>query len=201
MSSKYNNYYQDYIDKLQNKAREAVKEAQKNTFTEFFEDVAPKKIREIYNDVITKFYEDYHPTFYDRRGSLYKLLTLKSGKDYLDIGFDPSKISYRNGYNGEDGLYTTVFREGWHGGANIEGKMLIPWVSPYAKYDGDYKPWKDFDTSGLVLGKDYGWKNAHRSIPPLLSFKQALKDYEKTEYQQDYEKIWNKYKTSIKIEM
>lgn len=201
MSSKHTDFYQNYIDKLQKKANEAVKEAQQKTFAEFFDDVAPKKIRDIYNDVITRFYEDYHPTFYDRRGSLYKLLTLKSGADYLEIGFDPSKISYRNGYNGEDGLYTKVFKEGWHGGANIEGKMLIPWTAPPVEYDGDSKPWAYPEPWGRRLGIKHGWEHAQRSTPPLLSFKQALKHYEETEYQQDYEKIWNKYKSNIKIEM
>lgn len=198
---KHTDYYRNYMNKLKDKANSAVKEAQQNAFAEFFEDVAPKKIRDIYNDVITKFYEDYRPTFYDRRGSLYKLLILKSGKDYLEVGFDPSKISYRNGYNKEDGLYTKVFREGWHGGANIEGEMLIPWTNPPVEYDGDPRPWMFPEPWVRRIGMKHGWCEAHRSSSPLLNFKQAIENYQKTEYQQDYEMVWNKHKSNIKIEM
>ena len=112
MSSKQSDFYKSYMETLQKKAKEAVSKAQEKTFEEYFE-VADTKIRDIYKKTIIDFYQDYTPPrFYDRRGSLFNLIQTKRGSDYLSIWFDPSKISYRNGYAGEDGLYETVFRQG-----------------------------------------------------------------------------------------
>ena len=108
MSSKQSDFYKSYMETLQKKAKEAVSKAQEKTFEEYFE-VADTKIRDIYKKTIIDFYQDYTPPrFYDRRGSLFNLIQTKRGSDYLSIWFDPSKISYRNGYAGEDGLYETV---------------------------------------------------------------------------------------------
>ena len=203
MSSKHNDFYKSYMSKLQTKSKEAVKDAQKKAFSEYFE-VADKKIREIYKSVITDFYRDYTPRFYDRRGSLYNLIQTKCGDDYLQVGFNPSKISYRNGYSGEDGLYETVFRQGWHGGAIVHGSMLYP-IGKYEDgkpraYDGTYKdgvykPYEDEDYK-------YSWIVANKAaISPLEDFKKRLDAYQESEYQQDYEEIWNKYKSNIKIDM
>ena len=102
MSSKQNDFYKSYMETLQKKAKEAVSKAQEKTFEEYFE-VADTKIRDIYKKTIIDFYQDYTPPrFYDRRGSLFNLIQTKRGSDYLSIWFDPSKLSYRNGYAGED---------------------------------------------------------------------------------------------------
>ena len=101
MSSKQSDFYKSYMENLQKKAKEAVSKAQEKTFEEYFE-VADTKIRDIYKKTIIDFYQDYTPPrFYDRRGSLFNLIQTKRGSDYLSIWFDPSKISYRNGYAGE----------------------------------------------------------------------------------------------------
>lgn len=212
MSSKHNDFYKSYMSKLQTKAKEAVKDAQKKAFSEYFE-VADKKIREIYKSVITDFYRDYTPRFYDRRngGSLYKLLETKKTDDYLSLNFNPSKISYRNNYaessssNGvPGGLYDLVFRQGWHGGAMVNGSMLYP-IGKYEDgkprayngtyKDGVYKPYEDEDYK-------YSWTVANKAaISPLDDFKKRLDAYQESEYQQDYEEIWNKYKSNIKIDM
>ena len=205
MSSKHNDFYKSYISKLQTKTKEAVQDAQKKAFSEYFE-VADKKIREIYKSVITDFYKDYTPRFYDRRdgGSLYQLIQTKCGDDYLQIGFNPSRISYRNGYASEDGLYETVFRQGWHGGAMVQGSMLYP-IGKYENgkprvYDGTYKDgvYKPYDDEDYK----YSWTIANKAaISPLEDFKKKLNAYQESEYQQDYEKIWNKHKSNIKIDM
>lgn len=192
------------MSKLQTKAKEAVKDAQKKAFSEYFE-IADKKIREIYKSVITDFYRDYTPPrFYDRRGSLYNLIQTQHGDDYLQVGFNPSKISYRNGYAGEDGLYETVFRQGWHGGAMVHGSMLYP-IGKYEDgkpraYDGTYKDgvYKPYEDEYYK----YSWTVANKAaISPLDDFKKRLDAYQESEYQQDYEEIWNKYKSNIKIDM
>lgn len=203
MSSKHNDFYKSYISKLQTKAKEAVKNAQKKAFSEYFK-VADKKIREIYKSVIADFYRDYISRFYDRRGSLYDLIQTKRGDDYLQVGFNPSRISYRNGYAGEDGLYETVFRQGWHGGAMVYGSMLYP-VGKYVDgkpraYDGTYKDgvYKPYEDENYK----YSWTIANKAaISPLEDFKRRLDVYQESEYQQDYKEIWNKYKSNIKIDM
>ena len=201
MSNNQSLFYQSYIKKLQEKAKEAVKEAQEKSFSEYF-DVAEKKIKTIYKDTITDFYNSYPDPFYDRRGSLYDLIQTKKATDYLSIWFEPSLISYRNGYAGENGLYDQVFRQGWHGGANVKhrGRMLVPWSYPTLEYNGETSPWEsEIWNSKSILS---GWKLAEKaSISPLQDFKRRIDQYQKTEYQKDYENIWNKYKSNIKIDI
>ena len=213
MSSKYNDFYKSYISKLQTKAEEAVKDAQDKAFAEYFK-VADKKIQKIYRSVITDFYKSYKPNFYERRdgGSLYKLLETKCNKNELSINFNPSKISYRNGYaessNSEGvkgGLYDLVFRQGWHGGAMINGKMRYPVGIQnnglYKPYDGLYdgSRYKAYETYDDIL--NFRWKKAYQTKAPLEDFRSRINEYQKTEYQQDYEKIWNKYKSNIKVDV
>lgn len=199
MSSAQSDFYEQYMKKLKSRAEEAVKDAQKKAFAEYFE-VADEKIRDIYKKTIYDFYASYDRSFYKPRegGSLYKLIETKVGDDYLDMWFEESRISYRDdGYSGEDGLYNQVFRQGWHGGANIGGNMLVPWAAPPVKYDGEETPW-----SSRKPGTKYGWKQAEKApISPLDDFKNRIDKYQKSEYQQDYEKIWNKHKGNIKISM
>lgn len=205
MSSKQSDFYNKYIEKLQKKAKEAVEIAQKEAFAEYFE-VAEKKIHELYQNTIIDFYADYTPSsFYKRRDSLKNLLQTERSKSYLEGWFDPSKISYRNGYSEsstsdgvEGGLYDIVFRQGWHGGAMVNGSMLYPvGGKPYdGKYDGGRcRPYED-------RSYKYGWTPAKRApISPLDDFLQRLNEYQKEEYQRDFEKIWNKHKSNIKIDM
>ena len=201
MSNNQSSFYQLYMKKLQEKAKEAVKEAQEKSFSEYF-NVAEKKIKTIYKDTITDFYNSYPDPFYDRRGSLYDLIQTKKAIDYLSIWFEPSLISYKNGYAGENGLYDQVFRQGWHGGANVKhrGRMLVPWSYPTLEYNGETSPWEpEIWNNESILS---GWKLAAKApISPLQDFKRRIDQYQKTEYQKDYENIWNKYKSNIKIDI
>ena len=210
MSSKHNDFYKSYMGKLQVKAKESVKDAQDKAFSEYFK-VADKKIKKIYRSVITDFYQSYIPNFYDeeyRRGSLYNLLETKCNKNELSISFNPSKISYRNGYaessssNGvSGGLYDLVFRQGWHGGALIDGKMRYP---VGIQDNGLYKPYDGLDNKSYETYDDivkFRWGKAHQTRAPLEDFRSRINEYQKTEYQQDYEEIWDKYKSNIKIDM
>ncbi|MBT9788645.1 hypothetical protein GPK90_04700 [Clostridium sp. MCC344] len=201
MSSSQNKFYQSYMSKLQEKAKEAVKEAQKKSFSEYFT-VAEKKIKNIYKETIDDFYSSYPNPFYQRRGSLYNLIKTKKTDDYLSIWFEPSLISYRNGYAGEDGLYDQIFRQGWHGGADVKhrGRMLVPWSYPTLEYNGKTSPWEpEIWNSKSILS---GWELAERApISPLQDFNNRLDRYQSDEYQKDYEAIWNKNKSNIKIDI
>lgn len=205
MSIDYEKYYESYFQKLQKKAEIAVKEKQKEAIKVFFE-VAETKIKKIYKSAIDFFYESYSPHFYDRSGSLYYLLQTKRNDDYLSVWFDPSKISYRNGYSESSssdgvtgGLYDLVFRRGWHGGAMVNNSMLYPVGKENGSFkaydgtykDGRYKPYEEIS---------YKWAPAVRaSISPLNDFRRRLKKYTDTEWQTDYDKIWEHKKSEIKL--
>lgn len=214
MGNKQNVFYKEYMDKLQEKAKQAVAEAQKEAFAEYF-GVAEKKIQSIYHKVITNFYQSYEPLFYERRdgGSLYKLLQIKRDNNSLSMSFDPSKILYRDGYAESSfspgikgGLYDLVFRQGWHGGALVDGKMRYPVGTQdglYKPYDGDkcngkYQPYKDETYENITT---FLWGKAHKTFPPLEEFRYEIDSYQKTEYQKDYNKIWDKHKSNIKLKM
>lgn len=74
--------------------------------------MSANKRLDIFNSVIESFYNSYTPRFYDRNYSLYSIY------DPVENVFTPYNMTpYRDGYSGEDGLFQTVFMEGWHGGA------------------------------------------------------------------------------------
>jgi hypothetical protein len=178
----YSKFYENYMSKLKQQAQKAVQEAQEKTFSDFFA-VAEEKVKKIYYETISDFYSDYSPLYYERDYSLYNLLITKKGKGYLSMSFDPALIASRTGYSGEDGLYNTVFREGWHGGAMDYNTGYMRWRKPVPYY------------------KYWGRNASHSNISPLFDFRQRINDYQKYEYQNDYIKIWNKNKANIKIEM
>lgn len=82
--------------------------------------------KEAFDETIREFYSDYPDAElhgYRRKHELYNLIILEksinpaTGFPRYHIEFDETKLHYRNGYNGEDGLYNTVFRMGYHGGS------------------------------------------------------------------------------------
>lgn len=106
--------------------------------------VVEQDLKDIMEEVADDFYNDYrpgtagernrndwrakasrrqkdrvYPQSYHRQYSLYDILDVQTDESAMTISwdFDPSPMEYRSGYNGEDGLYDLVFREGWHGGA------------------------------------------------------------------------------------
>ena len=95
---------------------------------------------DIMKTVADNFYQDYEPEFYNRRETLYDLLRVKRiDFDKYEIDFDPSIMTYRNGQGGgEDNLYNTVFRQGWHGGApsgpQHPNSGTPMWRRPYPRY-------------------------------------------------------------------
>ena len=205
MGIDYERYYDIYFKELQKKAEIVVKEKQKEAMKDFFE-VAETKIKKIYKSTIDTFYGSYNPHFYDRTGNLYYLFQTKRTDDYLSIWFDPSKISYRNGYSESSnsdgvkgGLYDLIFRHGWHGGALVNGSMLYPVGKENGSFkaydgtykDGRYKPYEEIS---------YKWAPAVKaSISPLDDFKIRLDKYMDTEWQTDYDKIWERKKSEIKL--
>lgn len=87
-----------------------------------------KIIGEMYAEEIWRFYEEYTPKRYLRKYSLLNMMIMKTRENRTveSVFFDPGKMSgYRNGDHSEGGLYTTVFREGYHGGAKSGDQTVL----------------------------------------------------------------------------
>ena len=174
----YKSAYQKYINILKEKAKKEVKKAQDKSIEEFFKHVE-KELIVMYEETILDFYLDYTPKYYSRTGELYNLLHIRTGKRYIEAAFNPSAITSRTGYSQENGLYNTVFREGWHGGALHKEEMLYRKPVPY------YTSW--------------GRPAERATVSPLYDFRNRVYTYLKTDYQKDYKRIWDKNKSQIKI--
>ena len=167
------NWLTDYIEDIMSDNKKRFEEAVKKTKREFFP-LEVKKVEELYRQVADDFYSDYSERkFYKPRGSLKNLFNIKTDYENLYMDFDPTKIPSRTGYVGEDGLYNTVFREGWHGGANHEGKMLYRKPVPYYRY--------------------WGREAVRTSISPLDDFDKRWDKYQETEFVDDLNRIFDKH--------
>ena len=85
-------------------------------------------------------------------------------------------MTYRNGYGGEDGLYNTVFRGGYHGGAaSGQGhpKNGVPmWRYPYPIY--------------VTWGKE-----AAQSVSPLSEFLRLDDEETEADASNALRRFWN----------
>ena len=180
--------YKEWLNELTTK----INNAYEDTREEYY-DFLEQKLKKNYKRIIDVFYDAYTPSFYDRRGSLYNLLVIEKDKNGIDVGFDPSKISRRDGYNGKDGLYTTVFLQGFHGGAYIPGanKFLVPWTAPPIEYNGSSTPWNPSPWSERI-GVSHGWQSATRTVAPYRLWKSFIDGYNRGQYQKDFDIILNK---------
>lgn len=105
----------DYTKKAQGAFDVGVKNARK-AHTRYRKECIEKWFKES----IDSFYRDYTPKVYKRSKSLYEVLDVDyiGDQEDIDINYESTKMTgYRNGYHGEDGLFGTVFVNGWHGGA------------------------------------------------------------------------------------
>nr|DAM64695.1 MAG TPA: hypothetical protein [Caudoviricetes sp.] len=155
-----------------------------------------KTLTKNYYRIIDNFYSSYEPSYYERRGlgngSLYDLLVFELANDSFEVGFEPSKLLGRDGYNGDNGLYKTIFLLGYHGGAYIDGKMLVPWTAPPIEYDGYKTPWSFPKPWEKRIGIKHGWEYAQRSVSPYRMWKSYIDWYNRSQYQKDYDEILNK---------
>ena len=140
-------------------------------------DLVENKLTEFYEMSVMAFYNSYPNPIYERRergkGSLYDLFQTKRNGKRLDYWFDETKFPSRTGYVGEDGLYTTVFKEGWHGGAIADdGVMRYRTPIPYYTY--------------------WGKEAVQPQFSPYETFIALKEDYEKRGFKKDYKNIWIK---------
>lgn len=182
----FQEYYTRYLESLTSKVKVAVKQALRYTWADFFA-VVDEKIHSMFDEVVQGFYSDYTPGFYDRNESLYEILQTELSEDSLSIQFDPSKMTpFRNGYDGEDGLYDQVFRRGWHGGA--------------ASGEGHPSPGTPYWRTPVPYYNRWGHEAAFASLSPLDELKRRVTDYENYEMQADFNRIWSVYASNIKID-
>lgn len=162
---------------IENEVIELNEKAIEKTFPKFIRSV-DNKIKNMYEIAIDDFYKSYIPKFYyDRRGSLYDLLETKydAGKQEYSYDFNPNKITYSHDSNksyrdGEFGLYNTVFRAGYHGGAFHDGDMY--WRTPYPYYTYWGRPAESEERS------------------PLEVFKSRLDKYQNGKMKKDFLRIY-----------
>ena len=192
-----NRFYADYMNKLKQKAAEAVKKALAVTWQEFFVSVEAN-VRDIFNDVIQHFYADYEPLEYHRTESLYNLLQtrLSPNGDSLSIWFEPSEMSsFRSGYSGEDGLYDQVFRHGWHGGADTIADSKV------AKYGAHPDPGVPYWRTPSPYYTHWGRQAQIASRAPLEDFRMRIAEYQQYAMMTEFNRIWERNKSNIKIDI
>lgn len=179
VKTKLNNFnsFKNYVNKsLEAQLTELNKKVLKKAIPKFAKKF-DQKLANFYELSVDKFYEGYSPLIYDRRGSLYNLLVTNydSLKRTYDIEFDPNKITYSSEASashsrGEFGLYNTVFRGGFHGGAYHDGDYY--WRTPHP----DYYAW--------------GRPAAYEELSVLEDFKSRLRKYETGKMKTDFNKIY-----------
>ena len=158
------NYEKTIINDIKQKVEKETPKIEKKVL-----DLVENKLTEFYKISVLEFYNSYTNPIYDRRGSLDNLFKTKRDGNILRYWFEPSEITSRTGYAGEDGLYTTVFKEGWHGGAMHDGVMRYRTPIPYYTYWG---------------------KPAVQTLSPFEMFTALKEDYEKRAFRNDYKNIW-----------
>lgn len=182
----------DYVDEIMDDTKKKFEKAVDDASKEFFK-LEKEKTEKIYKNTIDDFYNSYKRKYYKPNKSLYKLLKCETDNKCLIINFHPEKIVSRTGYSGEDGLYTSVFKEGWHGGSgNKNGKSYPVAVyegGKYFPYDGIVKPYED---------RYYDWIPAKQAdISPFDDFKKRWDDFQNSEFEEDANRIFNKHLDKI----
>ncbi len=201
--------YEDIIKRYE----EYEKEAMLNAINDFFLQEFSPKAREMFNSVVDTFYNGFNngksPKVYKRKGNpasqtggLYDVLQISfdKSKKQLNVFFDETKLSFRNGYSGEDGLYTQVFRLGWHGGAAKGDYTLhktssgaIKTKTPHPSVGVPY--YRNASTHFLSWGR----KAEIAKIPPLIDFTQRLNYYVETEGKLWIQDRFDEYMRNFKI--
>lgn len=180
-------WYSQYLEDLKAKAKQELQKALANTMRDYFA-LAEDRVKTIFNETVQDFYGSYTPMYYDRNESLYDILETSADDTSLSIGFDPGKMtSFRSGYSGEDGLYDQVFRRGWHGGAGSG--------------EGHPAPGKPYWRTPIPQFYNWGDEAPVAAVSPLEDFKRRLADYEDSQMQSDFNKIWAIHYNNINLEM
>lgn len=182
------------LKQLEDKIEQVRPEFQKNLTQKLDE-----RVRDIFEEVVDEFYASYTPRFYERNehNGMRKMIQTKITDSTFSYWFDEHMLSYRNGYSEEDGLYDTVFRKGWHGGAQLGSEMLVPYRTYKNKtpitYNGNgVNYWSPAKWQSPYEKYHSRWQKAKRApIAPLDNFIKKKEEYEKNDLNKDAQQAWN----------
>lgn len=176
LSSQFSDFQKIVKKKIEKDLVELNKKTLEKTFPKFVKEI-DKEVKNRYELSVDKFYQSYSPLYYHRRGSLYDLLVTNYDKLKLEYSweFDPNKILYTGSNSasyshGEDGLYSTVFRGGYHGGAYHNGSFY--WRTPYPYFT------------------HWGQPAAYEQISILEDFQNRIHKYETGKMKKDFKRIY-----------
>lgn len=192
--------YDRWVNRVNRKMNEAANKVLDQAFPEFLEKVEIN-VRKIFTEAIDAFYKDYTPSgeyAYDRQYDLYKLLVVDRNQDRIALEFKPENMQgFRNGYNGEDGLYDQVFRKGWHGGA---GGIHEEKIAQYGVHPG-YLPGQNVPVWRTPAPYFTHWGEAAEvmSPSPLELIQDNIKQYESTQIMHDFKECWDRHFHNMKI--
>lgn len=117
MAYDYEAGYAQITERLKANAQEAINKIMPDVRRDWLK-LIEENVKRIFTEAVDEFYGDYKPNVYGRNHSLYDLLKIELGNEYMEMWFDTSKMTpFRSGYSGENGLFDQVFMKGWHGGA------------------------------------------------------------------------------------
>ena len=136
---------------------------------------------DIQQDVSNEFYSSYSPIEYDRTWSLYNALDVSTNEEDITMSYEfipEDMTTYRSGYDGEDGLYDLVFRQGWHGGAKSGDKHPSSGTPYWRKPIPFYSHW--------------GRQAERAPITPLKNWERKKEEYENEKMINQFASILNK---------
>lgn len=180
-------------------AERAVHEAVEKAQPEFL-DILEERVTKIFNNAIDAFYADYSPDYYGRSYSLYNLMQIERGDKTLSVWFEPEEMSsFRNGYNGEEGLYDQVFRKGWHGGAAgiSEDKAAAYGVHPGYMPGGNVPVWR----TPAPYYTRWGREAEVLSPSPLERIKEDVDIYGSGQMSEDFRQCLDKHLRDVKLKL
>lgn len=208
MAYNYEAGYSKIVDRNRERAQNAIAKIMPDVYRDWLT-LIEQNVRRIFNEAVDAFYSDYTPNVYDRSNSLYNLLQMKRGEDYIDMWFDTSKMtSFRNGYNGEDGLFDQVFVKGWHGGADHGDYSTFVRFNDDMSYEQTVftphpNPGTPFWREPVPYYTRWGEPARVAPISPQKNYEEKLSEYQTSQsgIYADYHRAWdqNKHKLSYNL--
>jgi len=180
-------------------AERAVHDAVEKAQPEFL-NILEERVKNIFNSAIDAFYADYSPDYYGRSHSLYDLMQIERGEESLSVWFEPKEMSsFRNGYNGEDGLYDQVFRKGWHGGAGgiSEEKADVYGAHPGYMPGGNVPVWR----TPVPYYTRWGRPAEVMSPSPLEKIKEDVDIYSSKQMGADFRQCLDKHLRDTRLKL
>lgn len=190
-------YFNRAMEKIQKRAEVVIGRLWREAWSEYIV-IADKRLKKEFNEAIQEFYDDYTPTRYNRNESLYDIFKtdVDTTNGTLSFWNDPSKMTgFRNGYHGDDGLYSQVYRRGWHGGAD---RISESKAEKYGEHPNTGTPyWRYPDPYYTRWGDDAKGKAPIASVSPLENVKRRIKNYEEKEIKNELTELFTKKFNSL----